>query len=57
MPQAVDQTSEIGKVLIGVIGFFVFVVVALTWVPEMIAPSGEKAQEAPSVGSTVRMVR
>ncbi len=57
MPQAVDQTSEIGKVLIGVISFFVFVVVALTWVPEMIAPSGEKAQEAPSVGSTVRMVR
>ncbi len=57
MPQAVHQNSEIGKVLVAVIAFIVFVVVALTWVPEMVAPSGERAQEAPSVGKTVRMVQ
>ncbi len=57
MPLAVHSNSELGKVALIVIGLVAFVIVALTWVPEMIAPSGEKTQEAPSVGSTVRMVR
>jgi hypothetical protein len=56
MSIAVHGGSELGKVALIVIGVVAFVVIALTWVPEMIAPSGESAQQAPSVGSTVRMV-
>jgi hypothetical protein len=57
MPLAVHHNSELVKVALIVIGVAAFVVVALTWIPEMIAPSGESAQEAPSVGKTVRMVQ
>lgn len=57
MSLAVHHSSELGKVALIVIGLIVFVVVALTWIPEMIAPSGDTAQEAPSVGKTVRMVK
>ncbi|KAF2989039.1 hypothetical protein OGR47_18875 (plasmid) [Methylocystis sp. MJC1] len=57
MSLAVHQTSEIGKVALIAIGLVAFVVLALTWVPEMIAPSGDSAQEAPSVGKTVRMIQ
>jgi hypothetical protein len=56
MAISVHGGSELGKVALVVIGVVAFVVIALTWVPELIAPSGEKAQEAPSVGNTVRMV-
>jgi hypothetical protein len=57
MTLAVHHSSELVKYALAIIGVAVFVVVALTWVPEMIAPSGENAQEAPSVGQTVRMVK
>jgi hypothetical protein len=52
---AVHDNSEIGKVLIGIVAFAAFVVVALTWVPEWIAPQGE--QGAPDVGRTERMAK
>lgn len=57
MPLAVHHNAEIGRVALMVIGLAAFVVVALTWIPEMLAPSGEGAQEAPSVGKTVRMIQ
>ncbi len=57
MALAVHHNSEIGKVALMIIGFAAFVIVALTWIPEMIAPSGDSAQEAPSVGKTVRMIQ
>lgn len=57
MPLAVHHNSELGKVALIVIGVIAFVVVALTWIPEIMAPSGESAQEASSVGQTVRMVK
>ncbi len=57
MALAVHHGSEIGKVALMIIGFAAFVVVALTWIPEMIAPSGDSAQEAPNVGKTVRMIQ
>ncbi len=57
MALAVHHNSEFGKVALMIIGFAAFVIVALTWIPEMIAPSGDSAQEAPSVGKTVRMIQ
>jgi hypothetical protein len=56
MPLAVHHSSEIGKVALAVIGIVVFVVVALTWIPELIAPQGGTESET-SVGKTVRMVQ
>lgn len=55
MSLAVHSNAEIGKILIGIAAFAVFVVVALTWVPDWIAPQGE--QGAPDVGRTERMVK
>lgn len=55
MSLAVHGNAEIGKVIMGVIAFAAFVVVALTWVPEWIAPQGE--QGAPDVGRTVKMIK
>ncbi len=57
MALAVHHNSEIGKVALMIVGFAAFIIVALTWIPEMIAPSGDSAQEAPSVGQTVRMIQ
>lgn len=57
MPLAVHHTSELVKYALAIIGVAVFVVVALTWIPELIAPSGENAQGGSSVGETVRMVK
>lgn len=52
---AVHNNSEIGKVILGIVAFAAFVVVALTWVPEWIAPQGE--QGASDVGRTVKMIK
>ena len=38
MPLAVHHNSEITKVFLAMLGIVVFVVIALTWVPELIAP-------------------
>jgi hypothetical protein len=38
-----------------IIGVVAFVIIALTWVPEWIAPPGGPG--APDVGKTVRMVQ
>ncbi len=55
MPLAVHSNMEIGKVAAWVIAFAAFVVVALTWVPEWVAPQGE--QGASEVGRTVKMIK
>jgi hypothetical protein len=55
MPLAVHHNSEIAKVVMATICVVVFVVVALTWLPEMVAPQGGTEREA-NVGSTVRMI-
>jgi hypothetical protein len=55
MALAVHSSSEIGKIMLWVAAFAVFVVVALTWVPDLIAPQGE--QGAPEVGRTTRMIQ
>ncbi|WP_202620550.1 hypothetical protein [Methylocystis heyeri] len=56
MPLAVHHNSEIGKVLMAIIGIVVFVVIALTWIPELIAPQGGTERET-NMGQTVRMIR
>ncbi len=38
MPLAVHHNSEITKVFLAMLGIAIFVVIALTWVPELIAP-------------------
>jgi lipopolysaccharide export LptBFGC system permease protein LptF len=55
MALAVHNGSEIGRILLWIAAFAVFVVVALTWVPDWIAPQGE--QGAPEVGRTTRMIQ
>ena len=57
MPLAVHHNTEFGKAAIVAIGIVIFVVVALTWVPEWVSPSGEKALEGSNVGATVRMLK
>ena len=56
MPLAVHHNSEIGKVVLIAAGIVLFVVVALTWVPEMVAPGGGTENQT-SVGKTVRMIQ
>ncbi len=55
MTLAVHHNSEIGKLLLAVVAIVAFIVIALTWVPELIAPQGETG--APDVGRTVRMIK
>jgi len=55
MAIAVHSGGELGKILMWVIAFMVFVVVALTWVPEWMAPQGEIG--ASDVGRTVKMIK
>jgi hypothetical protein len=47
--------AEVGKILLYIGGFIVFVVVALTWVPDMISP--ESANITGATGSTARMIQ
>jgi hypothetical protein len=56
MPLAVHHNSEITKVFLAMLGIVVFVVIALTWVPELIAPGGG-TEDQTSVGQTVRMIK
>ena len=55
MALAVHSGAELGKIIMWVVAFAFFVVVALTWVPDWIAPQGE--QGAPEVGRTVKMIK
>ncbi|MCC3244580.1 hypothetical protein LG047_04455 [Methylocystis sp. WRRC1] len=55
MALAVHSNAEMGKILMWVIAFAAFVVVALTWVPDWIAPQGDVG--APEVGRTVKMIQ
>ncbi len=56
MPLAVHHNSEISKVMLAVVGVVVFVVIALTWVPELLAPGGG-TEDQTSIGKTVRMIK
>ena len=56
MSIAVHHNSEIAKVFLVAVALAAFVVVALTWIPELIAPSGDREVGAPDVGRTVRMI-
>ncbi|MGA8171144.1 MAG: hypothetical protein WB816_10010 [Methylocystis sp.] len=56
MPLAVHHNSEIGKVFLAILGVAVFVVIALTWVPELVAPGGG-TEDQTTVGKTVRMIK
>jgi hypothetical protein len=57
---SVHSTSEIAKILMWVAGIVVFVVVALTWVPDWISPEGTNGSgnqpDSPGVGRTSRMI-
>ncbi len=55
MTLAVHHNSEIGKLVLAMVAIVAFVVIALTWVPELIAPQGETG--ASDVGRTVRMIK
>jgi lipopolysaccharide export LptBFGC system permease protein LptF len=55
MAIAVHSGAELGKIIMWVVAFAAFVVVALTWVPDWVAPQGE--QGAPEVGRTVKMIK
>jgi hypothetical protein len=46
MSTQVHNTAEIGKILLWVAGIVVFIVVALTWVPDWIAPQGKAVQRS-----------
>jgi len=56
MPLAVHHNSEITKVFLAKLAIAFFVVIALTWVPEMVAPGGG-GEDQTSVGQTVRMIK
>ncbi len=56
MPLAVHHNSEITQVFLAMLGIAVFVVIALTWVPELIAPGGG-TEDQTSFGQTVRMIK
>ncbi len=47
--------AEVGKILIYIAGFVAFVIVALTWVPELISP--DSANITGNTGSTARMIQ
>ena len=49
------STAEIGKTLAIIVAIVAFVVVALTWVPELISPQGGVG--ASDTGKTVKMIQ
>ncbi len=59
----VHSGAEIGRTLIWVVAVVAFVVIALTWVPDWIAPQGTTGtgnrggMEGQGVGATSRMVQ
>jgi hypothetical protein len=55
MSTQVHNTAEIGKILLWVAGIVVFIVVALTWVPDWIAPQGGVGGS--DTGKTVKMIK
>jgi hypothetical protein len=55
MSLAVHKSSEIGKTVLVIVGILAFVVVALTWIPEMIAPAGGPGGS--DTGRTVKMIK
>ncbi|HYA79551.1 MAG TPA: hypothetical protein VED87_01310 [Methylocystis sp.] len=61
---SVHSSAEIGRTLLWLAGIVVFVVVALTWVPDWISPEGTNgtgnnraALGTDGVGKTSRMVQ
>jgi hypothetical protein len=56
----VHSGAEVGKILMYLAGAVIFVVVALTWVPDWISPEGTNGTGnqpgSPGVGRTTRMV-
>jgi len=59
----VHSAGEMGKILMYLAGIVIFVVVALTWVPDWISPEGtngtgnrEGTGGTAGVGSTARMI-
>ena len=52
MSLAVHHNSELGKLAVGVAAIAAFIIIALTWVPDMMAPQGGPG--ASDVGQTVR---
>ena len=55
MSTQVHNTAEIGKILLWVAGIVVFIVVALTWVPDWIAPQGGVGGS--DTDKTVKMIK
>jgi len=59
---SVHSAGEIGKVLLYLAGFVIFVVVALTWVPDWVSPEGtngtgnRQGVSGAGVGQTSRMI-
>ena len=51
----VHHSDEIGKTALVVLAAVAFVVIMLTWVPELIAPAGGPG--ASDVGKTVRLLQ
>ena len=49
------SSAEIGRTVAVIVGILVFVIVALTWIPELFAPQGSPG--APEVGKTVKMIQ
>ncbi len=47
--------AEVGKILMYLVAFAAFVVVALTWVPEWVSP--DSANITGNTGSTSRMIQ
>ncbi|GDX38463.1 hypothetical protein LBMAG20_06780 [Methylocystaceae bacterium] len=57
------HSGGMGKAIIWIVGITAFVVVALTWVPDMISPEGtngtgnRNGMQGDGVGSTARMIQ
>jgi|APFre7841882630_1041343.scaffolds.fasta_scaffold181510_1 hypothetical protein len=49
------NNAEIDRVIIGVFAFLVFVMVALRWFPEFVAPGGGSGPA--EVGNLIRMIQ
>ncbi len=49
------STAEVGRTLGIIVAIVAFVIIALTWVPELIAPQGGVG--APDTGKTVKRVQ
>lgn len=49
------SSSEIGRTVAVIVAIVAFVVVALTWLPELMSPQGGPG--APDTGKTVKMIQ